>query len=355
MASLERARARAVVFPMHEPAGYPPANDRVLEAAGGPMAGWWRSAASTRTRRAARGGALPRRWRARDQAAPAGRAVHAVGADRARPDRAGARPPGARAHPRRPRDPGARPRHGAAVGRVPGRASDPRARRDLRPRVAVARAPRPSEPVHRHRVVGPGGHDGPVHARAAGERAVGERRAVRAAAHLRGTAPAPRRPGGLGARALRSIAGGQIERLLEGADPVDAGPPPLVPRPLDPLLERVVSHTAQAVARTFGQGDPEEPVALARLACAVGGDGPHAGVFAAVVELLDLYDANLAPPPDGRRYPLAVRLLVAACTIARTPDVPSTLRRSRSGCRTGPRRGPRRAPGAPRRRRRGRA
>ena len=32
LAVLERAYARAVVFPMHEPAGYPPANDRVLEA-----------------------------------------------------------------------------------------------------------------------------------------------------------------------------------------------------------------------------------------------------------------------------------------------------------------------------------
>ena len=33
LALLEGASARAVVFPMHEPAGYPPANDRVLEAA----------------------------------------------------------------------------------------------------------------------------------------------------------------------------------------------------------------------------------------------------------------------------------------------------------------------------------
>src|SRR5215217_5608350 len=30
---LAHADARAAVFPMHEPAGYPPANDRVLEAA----------------------------------------------------------------------------------------------------------------------------------------------------------------------------------------------------------------------------------------------------------------------------------------------------------------------------------
>src|SRR3954449_1239767 len=35
LAKLARADARAVVFPMHEPAGYPPANDRVMEAAAG--------------------------------------------------------------------------------------------------------------------------------------------------------------------------------------------------------------------------------------------------------------------------------------------------------------------------------
>src|SRR5690349_15775255 len=35
LAKLARVGARAVVFPMHEPAGYPPANDRVLEAAAG--------------------------------------------------------------------------------------------------------------------------------------------------------------------------------------------------------------------------------------------------------------------------------------------------------------------------------
>src|SRR3954463_7368785 len=33
LALLAKAGARAAVFPMHEPAGYPPANDRVLEAA----------------------------------------------------------------------------------------------------------------------------------------------------------------------------------------------------------------------------------------------------------------------------------------------------------------------------------
>ena len=42
----------------------------------------------------------------------------------------------------------------------------------------------------------------------------------------------------------------------------------------------------------------------------------------AVLGLLDHYEDGLAPPPPGGRYPEALRLLVAATSIARTPDVP---------------------------------
>jgi uncharacterized protein len=122
--------------------------------------------------------------------------------------------------------------------------------------------------------------------------------------------------------ALRSIAGAQLARLLAGEEPLDAGPPPLAPRVLDPLLERAVAHLTQALGRLFARADPEEPVALARLACAVGEDGPHADVFAAVLEQLDLFEEHLAPPVDGRPIPAASRLLVTALVIARTPDVP---------------------------------
>jgi uncharacterized protein len=127
---------------------------------------------------------------------------------------------------------------------------------------------------------------------------------------------------GLGEKAIRTIAGAQLERLLDGAEPLDAGPPPGQPPPFDPLLERVVSHLNQAIARSFDHGDPEEPVALARLACGVGEQGPHAELMAAVLELLEDYDNGLAPAPPGGRYPEALRLLVAATSIARTPDVP---------------------------------
>ena len=132
---------------------------------------------------------------------------------------------------------------------------------------------------------------------------------------------------GLGERAVRSIAGAQLERLLDGDEPTYAGPPPGEARPLDTLLERTVSHLNQAIARSFDHGDPTEPVALARLACAVGEDGPHAELMAAVLGLLDHYENGLAPTPPGGRYPEALRLLIAATSIARTPDVPLPDRR----------------------------
>jgi predicted TIM-barrel fold metal-dependent hydrolase len=126
---------------------------------------------------------------------------------------------------------------------------------------------------------------------------------------------------GLTAEQIHGIAGAQLERVLAGAEPLDLGPPPLEPHPVDPLLERVITHLTSAMGRAFGQGDPSESVALARLACAVGDDDPRADVFAAVLELLDLYEEHLAPPPPGRRFPVAGRLLLAALNVARTPDV----------------------------------
>jgi uncharacterized protein len=138
--------------------------------------------------------------------------------------------------------------------------------------------------------------------------------------HLRLAAQA-----GLDTEALRSIAAGQLERILAGAEPLPAAPPAPA-RPLDPLLERTVSHLNQAIARSFDHGSPDEPVALARLACAVGEDGPHAELFAAVLDVLDLYEQHLAPPQPGRRFSEAVRLLLMATTIARTPDVPLPAR-----------------------------
>jgi predicted TIM-barrel fold metal-dependent hydrolase len=128
---------------------------------------------------------------------------------------------------------------------------------------------------------------------------------------------------GLDDNALRSIAGEQTARIIFGEDPIWVGPAPGQPtQPQDILLERVVTHLTSAIGRMFGGGDPDEPLALARLACGVGDDGPHADVCAAVLEQLDLFREHLAPPPPGRPIPVAGRFVVGALTIARTPDVP---------------------------------
>ncbi len=123
--------------------------------------------------------------------------------------------------------------------------------------------------------------------------------------------------------ALRSIMGGQIARLVAGEDPLWVGDAPgASSRALHPLLDRVVSHMISAMGRAFGGGDPTESLDLARLSCAVGSDAPHADVCSAVLELLDLFRKHLAPPPPGRPFPLAARFIIAALTVARTPDVP---------------------------------
>ena len=44
-------------------------------------------------------------------------------------------------------------------------------------------------------------------------------------------------------------------------------------------------------------------------------------MHAAVLEQLDRFEATLAPPPPGRRFPAALRYLVLALNVARTPDV----------------------------------
>jgi uncharacterized protein len=127
---------------------------------------------------------------------------------------------------------------------------------------------------------------------------------------------------GLTPEQLRLVAGGQLRRLLAGEEPADGGPAPGPPPALDVLHERVVSHLISAMGRAFRGGDASESVAIARLACAVGEDDPRHARFSAVLRLLDLYDEHLGPPDPDRPFPPAGRLLVAAMTVARTPDAP---------------------------------
>ncbi len=135
-----------------------------------------------------------------------------------------------------------------------------------------------------------------------------------AALHLRCAVAA-----GLDREAIVSIAGGQVERVLAGEDPADAGPPPGPPGPLDPSMERVCSHLLTAVGRGLAGGDVSESVALAHLAC--DREGPHGAACAEVVRLLDLAERHHGPPRSGHRFSPSMWLLVLALCVARTPDV----------------------------------
>ncbi len=127
---------------------------------------------------------------------------------------------------------------------------------------------------------------------------------------------------GLAADQLMGVMGGQMERIIEGRDAADLGPPPGPAAAVGPLLERVVAHLTGAVQRGFAHTEVDEPLALARLACAIGEDDPDARVASEVLELLDGYERLLEPPPPGRMFPEALRLLVTALVLARTPEVP---------------------------------
>jgi predicted TIM-barrel fold metal-dependent hydrolase len=125
---------------------------------------------------------------------------------------------------------------------------------------------------------------------------------------------------GLGGEAIASIAGGQIERLLASEEPADVGPAPGPPSaPQDPALERVGSHLTTAMGRVMAEGEMTESVALARLA--LDPDGEHADACEAIAGLLDLADQHDGPPPPGRRFPRSAQFVMAALTVARTPDV----------------------------------
>jgi hypothetical protein len=126
---------------------------------------------------------------------------------------------------------------------------------------------------------------------------------------------------GLGADAMRAIAGGQLDRLMAGEEPADLGPAPgrdaVGPRVIE--TERVVSYCSAAMQIAFRGLDPTEPLGLARLACRTCREDEVAAVLQYVDELLAIAQENLAAAPDEPRAMAPAALL--ALTIAGTPGV----------------------------------
>jgi predicted TIM-barrel fold metal-dependent hydrolase len=125
---------------------------------------------------------------------------------------------------------------------------------------------------------------------------------------------------GLSTEQIRSIASEQALRIAAGEPLEPAGPAPGErERPPHVLLDRVAEFLLVSAIVTFRGGDPAEMLALARLACDVPEDVDDAPVFAAIVGLLNAFEAYAAEHPDDRR---GRALLILAATVARTPEVP---------------------------------
>jgi uncharacterized protein len=130
---------------------------------------------------------------------------------------------------------------------------------------------------------------------------------------------------GLTPEQVRLAFGGQMERILAGDDLADAGPATRAPIEGDPLLDRVHTFIVSAVGQMLARQEPAEALSLVRLACDVDAGAPQAPVCEAVLGLLDLRDEVVASgAEDGRPsgFPPGLQLLVAAAGIARTPGVP---------------------------------
>ncbi len=125
---------------------------------------------------------------------------------------------------------------------------------------------------------------------------------------------------GLSAKQLRVVAGGQAERIADGEALIAAGPAPgEAERGPHVLLDRLSEFLMIGTIATMRGGDGSEMLALARLACDVPEGIDDAPVFAAVRRLIDTYDNLAAEEPTNRRV---LALLILALTVARTPEVP---------------------------------
>jgi predicted TIM-barrel fold metal-dependent hydrolase len=125
---------------------------------------------------------------------------------------------------------------------------------------------------------------------------------------------------GLSPEQLRSISSRQALRLAAGETLEPVGPA-VGARERAPhvLLDRVAEFVMLGAIASMRGGDANEMLALARLACDVPADIDDAPVFAAILRLLDGYEEAAAELPQERR---TLTFLILAAIVARTPDVP---------------------------------
>lgn len=113
---------------------------------------------------------------------------------------------------------------------------------------------------------------------------------------------------GLSDEAIELVAGGQLDRLLTGARPLDAGPPPGPPQTMPSLAwARVATPLTAAGGAMLGGGDPSQMLELARLSTAGNGDA-FGGLETLLAELLEEAGSGSVDAP----WAVAVALTVLA-------------------------------------------
>jgi hypothetical protein len=130
---------------------------------------------------------------------------------------------------------------------------------------------------------------------------------------------------GLGDAEVDGILCGQAERVVSGAEPLDLGPARgQTPRSYDVRLERLATLLQLAVARMLMGRTGWEPLSLARLACDLGDpDAPESDVARNVLALLDRQERLARTDRDAcKPFGPGIRIVMLAACIARTPGVP---------------------------------
>jgi hypothetical protein len=128
---------------------------------------------------------------------------------------------------------------------------------------------------------------------------------------------------GLDREQIASLMGGQLERLVDGEEPIRLGPPPHEERSaLSPVLEILSTHLLAALEPMQRGLDPGRPLDVARHACKVPADAPDADVVASVARLIDLYDDHHDDLPRRNQFTPGWDLIAAASVVARTPSAP---------------------------------
>ena len=132
---------------------------------------------------------------------------------------------------------------------------------------------------------------------------------------------------GLSAEQITAVMGDQLDRLLAGKKPIDTGPAPGPPDiATDLILDRVFAYLIVGLGRLIAGAPADEMVALARLGCTVDDQAPQAPVCRAMAALIDLGEqmasasTDLTTPSPQRLAALGPLLLAA--TLAATPRVP---------------------------------